>query len=99
MSAAVDRLRSLALFGDLSEAQAAGLARFLEIRTAAAGEYILEEDDAGDTMLLVAEGQVRIEKRAEAGGARQLAILSPGDFFGEMALLEDASRSASAVAI
>src|SRR5439155_21720661 len=47
---------------------------------------------------LLAEGQVRIEKRVEAGGFAELALLSPGDVFGEMALIENVPRSARAVA-
>jgi CRP-like cAMP-binding protein len=98
MGEQLDRLKSLALFSDLSEAQRADLDRFLGVQSLAPGEVVFEEGSAGEAMYLVAEGQVRIEKRAEAGGYRQLARLSPGDFFGEMALLEETPRSARAVA-
>src|SRR5512138_2613903 len=61
-----------------------------------AGAVIFEEGDPGSRMYVVQAGAVRIEKRA---GARTLtiAVLGPGEFFGEMALLDRQPRSAAAV--
>jgi len=49
-------------------------------------------------MFFLAQGDVRIEKRVETGGAKEVALLSPGDTFGEMALIEGSTRAARAVA-
>jgi hypothetical protein len=61
-----------------------------------AGATVFDEGDPGSRMYVIVSGSVRIEKRV---GSRSLtlALLGPGEAFGEMALLEDAPRSASAV--
>jgi CRP-like cAMP-binding protein len=61
-----------------------------------AGAVVFEEGDPGSRMYVIVSGSVRIEKRVGSRSLR-LALLGPGEAFGEMALLEDASRSASAV--
>jgi len=62
-----------------------------------AGEAIFREGDAGDTMFVIRKGKVRITKRVR-GGAKTFAVLGPGEFFGEMAILNRAPRSATAIA-
>ena len=94
----IDRLRSLAVLRHLPETKLEELTRVLAVRAVPAGDLVFEDGSVGDTMFLLAEGQVRIEKRVEAGGFAELALLSPGDVFGEMALIESVPRSARAVA-
>jgi len=94
----IDRLKSLALLRHLPDAKVAELARVLAVQTVPAGDLVFEEGSPGDTMFLLALGQVRIEKQLEAGGFAELNVLSPGDVFGEMALIERLPRSARAVA-
>ena len=94
----IDRLKSLALLRHLPDAKVADLARVLAVQTVPAGDLVFEEGSPGDAMFLLAVGQVRIEKQLEAGGFAELAVLSPGDVFGEMALIERLPRSARAVA-
>jgi CRP-like cAMP-binding protein len=64
----------------------------------AAGELIFNEGELGTEMFILQEGQVEILKTV-AGVDEQLALLEKGDFFGEMSLLEDLPRTASARAI
>jgi CRP-like cAMP-binding protein len=59
------------------------------------GEEIFAEGDLGTEMYIIQEGRVEILKRIQ-DEARQLAVLEKGDFFGEMAILEDLPRTASA---
>jgi hypothetical protein len=59
------------------------------------GEYIFQEGERGSEMFIVQEGKVEILKKL-GGAERRLAMLEEGDFFGEMAILEDLPRSASA---
>jgi len=62
------------------------------------GELLFCEHDAGDVMYVVRKGRIKIY-REWAEGELLLAYMNPGDFFGEMALLEGLPRSASAVAV
>jgi CRP-like cAMP-binding protein len=94
----IDRLRPLAVFRHLSSAKLEELTRVLAVQSVPAGTLIAEEGSAGDTMFFIAQGDVRIEKRVETGGAKEVALLSPGDTFGEMALIEGSTRAARAVA-
>ena len=57
---------------------------------------LFEENDPGDCLYLIARGSVRISKRGRGGQQETLAHLMPPDFFGEMALIDDAKRSAQA---
>jgi CRP-like cAMP-binding protein len=66
-------------------------------RTFKAGEVVVREGDRGHTMFVVRSGKVRISKRVRAG-ERTLAVLGPGEFFGEMAVLSGRPRSATATA-
>ncbi len=65
------------------------------IITQKTGRLIFKEGDKGDSMYIILEGSVDIYAMAE-GQEMQLAILRPGDFFGEMSLFRDKPRSASA---
>ena len=60
------------------------------------GSVIFEEGDPGSRLYVIQSGQVRIVKRT-GGRAMTLARLGPGEFFGEMALLDRQPRSATAV--
>src|SRR5215468_10127553 len=62
----------------------------------AAGTVVFREGDAGGDMFIVESGQIDILRKAR--GDEPVASLGPGDFFGEMAMLEDQPRFASAVA-
>ena len=59
------------------------------------GEVIFREGDAGETMFIIQEGEVRIHKRVR-DKETTLAVLKDGDFFGEMAIIDKEPRSASA---
>ncbi len=61
-----------------------------------AQEYIFREGEAGDRMFVVLEGQVMISKQITGAGEEALAFLERGDYFGEMALIDQQPRSADA---
>ena len=61
-------------------------------------EVIFEEGSTGNEMYLVLSGQVLLSVRESGKEEVALAELNPGDFFGEMALVDDSPRSATAVA-
>jgi len=62
------------------------------------GETILREGEIGDACYLIASGAVRVEKTGPSGPV-ELAVLGPGSFFGEFAVLADQRRHASVTAI
>lgn len=62
------------------------------------GQNIFQEGDKGDRLFIILDGQVLISKFIPGVGEEALAILERGDFFGEMALIDRAPRSADAKA-
>lgn len=91
-SSSVSRFTSV-LLDELRALKAVG-----QRRDFAAGAVIFSAGDPGDGFYLVDTGRVRIEAGEAAEGSRVLATIGPGDFFGEMAVLDDAPRSATATA-
>jgi len=67
-------------------------------RSFSKGVFLFRESESGKEMYIIQSGKVRIAKKA-GGADRTLAILSSGDFFGEMAILTDGPRSATAEVI
>jgi CRP-like cAMP-binding protein len=93
-----DALRRCPLFESLPAEQ---LARVMEIavpRELPAGGSIFREGEPGDEMFVVVSGTVRISKQIPGAGEEALSLLGPGAWFGEMAVIDDAPRSADAVA-
>jgi CRP-like cAMP-binding protein len=67
-------------------------------RVYATGEYIFHQDDPGIALYIIVEGEVVISETHTDGENYDLALLTKGDFFGEIALLDEGARSASAIA-
>ena len=70
----------------------------LTARTVPSGAALLHAGEAGDEAYLVAEGRLRVSIRIPGVGQEALAFLGPGEIVGEMALVDDAPRSADVVA-
>lgn len=94
----IKRLKAMRLLSQIPERQLAGLAEFLRIKELEAGAVVFQEGSTGMSLYFVSSGRVRISKSGPDGSSSDLAFLGPGDFFGEMALIEEATRSASAIA-
>jgi signal transduction histidine kinase len=90
-------LESTKLFGSLSPADAALLNSSAQIREFPQGHIIFKEGDAGDGMYVVRSGGMQISALVGQGERKVLARLKPGDYFGEMAIIDNEPRSASAV--
>jgi CRP-like cAMP-binding protein len=96
----IEGLRACRLFGGVDDAELEVLARSMRARKYRDGETIFHQDDPGDSLHVVAEGAVKIVlPSAEDGEPAILATLTPGEFFGALALLDGAPRSATAVAL
>ena len=83
------------LFDDLSQPAFVALVNQLSYRRFAAGQQILREGEPGRSFFVIVEGRVRIWKQLEDGKDILLAHLDEGAFFGEMALLSGAPRTAN----
>jgi len=93
----IDTLKTLSLFEGLTSDQLGLLAEISVDREAEAGAVLFEEGDAGDEFFVLLQGKVRISKFVPGIGEEALAILEPGSYFGEMALINDHPRSAHAI--
>ncbi len=91
---ATEKSRSLGR-GDLSESDRYIFGAFARERRYPSGALIFREGDPGDALYAVASGRVRISRHI-AGGEEALAILAPGEIFGEMAILNPAAGGRSA---
>jgi CRP/FNR family transcriptional regulator, cyclic AMP receptor protein len=92
-------LAGSALFQGLDPTDLEGIARAMNRRRYRRHEVIFHEGDPGDALHLVVEGQVKIARESADGGEAIVVILSPGDTFGELVLLDGAPRSATAIAV
>src|SRR5919206_1526556 len=90
----IDELRQVPLFADISGEDLEQLYEMAETVSIPAGELVLREGDPGDSLYVVLDGELEVTKR-QGGQDVLLAVYEPGQFFGEMALLEQAPRSAS----
>ena len=96
---ALQSLQQCALFAHAGEDALRDLARSLRRRRFRRNEVIFHQGDPGDSLHIVATGAVKIVLPSAEGDEAIIATLRPGDFFGELALLDGASRSATAVAL
>jgi CRP/FNR family cyclic AMP-dependent transcriptional regulator len=92
-------LRQVPLFTHLSEADIARLAEAARERSYPRNSVILFEDDPGDALYVVVTGQVKVVLIGEDGREVILSVLHEGNFFGEMALIDDEPRSAHVIAM
>ena len=95
----VQSLTRIPLLKDINAEALGQLARCLRRRTYQRGEVVFHQGDPGDTLHLVLTGRVKVVLPAETGDEAVLAILGPGDCFGELAVLDGEPRSASVVAM
>jgi len=92
------QLKKIPLFANLSAPDLEKVAAIASSKAFKANERIFAEGEIGTEMFLIAQGKVRISKMVPGVGEEALAILEPGSYFGEMALIDDTPRSADATA-
>lgn len=96
---AVDSLRRCALFAHVDDEGLRALAALMRPRRFRRNEVIFHQDDVGDSLHIVVDGGVKIVLPSQEGDEAIIASLRPGDFFGELALLDGSPRSTTATAL
>lgn len=91
-------LRRVALLTRVPDADLKELARRSALHRYTAGEVLVRQGDAGQSLFVIKSGRVRVEVRSEAGQVTVVNHLGPDDFFGELSLLTGEPRSASVIA-
>lgn len=99
MPETLETLRRVPLFTHLGEAELVRVGAAARDRAYPKNSVILFEDDPGDALYVVVTGQVKVVLIGEDGREVILAVLGAGDFFGEMALIDDEPRSAHVIAM
>lgn len=93
-----DFLTATPFFGGLSDASLDLLLSMLVERRFDACETVVSEGESGRSMYVVHAGRLAVRKLGHSGRVVAMASLGPGDFFGEMTLIEMQTRSATVVA-
>lgn len=91
----IDELRQIGLFGAVSEDVLEFLATKLVVLSPEPGDVIFREGESARDMFVVISGEFEVLKRSHSGIETRVAILGPGDWFGEMSILDVQPRSAS----
>ena len=91
--APVDVVKRVRLFGDLDEGEIADVAKEFKQRSFPAGETIIREGTGGAAFYIIESGEVTVT----IGGDFR-ATLGPGDYFGEIALIDEGNRIATCAA-
>jgi len=94
-----DLLRTVPIFSELSEADCEALAQLSSRRRYPKDTVVFFENDEGDSLFMIVSGRIKVTILGDDGREVILTVLGPGEFFGEMALLDDEPRSATAIAI
>lgn len=92
--APVDALRRVPLFADLSESELQEVARLFKERRFATGETVIKEGSDGAAFFLIDGGEAVVTIRGT-----ERATLTAGDYFGEIALIDEDVRSATITAV
>lgn len=95
----IEVLRRVPLLAALGDAELEAFAPFLRERRYPRGSMVLAQGDSGESLYLIAAGQVKVVLIHEDGREVILSVLGEGAFFGEMALLDQEPRSAHVVAM
>jgi CRP/FNR family cyclic AMP-dependent transcriptional regulator len=92
-------LRRCRLFRDLAADLVTEIVSTMARRRYRRGEVIFHQGDPGDSLHIVARGRVKIVLTSPEGDEAIVATVRPGDFFGELTLIDGAPRSATATAV
>jgi CRP/FNR family cyclic AMP-dependent transcriptional regulator len=92
-------LARLPLFVALDDEAAAALEAVMSTRAVLRGHVVFREGDPGDRLFVVLDGKVKISRAAADGRENLLAVLGPGEMFGELSLFDPGPRTATATSV
>ena len=92
-------LRTVPIFSELSDEDIASLAHLALRKRYPKDTVVFFENEEGDFFFTILEGRIKVTILGDDGREVILSVLGPGDFFGEMALLDNEPRSATAIAV
>src|SRR6185312_477948 len=93
-----DLLRTMDIFEALASDELERIAQLLRERRLLEGEVLCRQGEPGDALFIVPGGRIRLSTMDPSGNEKVLTYFTDGQFFGEMAVLTGAPRSASAYA-
>lgn len=94
-----DVLRQAPLFSGLDDEAATALETSMSSSSLRRGEVLFSEGDDGDQLYVVTEGKIKLGRTSPDGRENLLAILGPGQMFGELSFFDPGPRSATATAV
>ncbi|MGH8737549.1 MAG: cyclic nucleotide-binding domain-containing protein, partial [Burkholderiales bacterium] len=92
-------LRAVPLFSSVPDEQLRTLATVVTRKSVARSATVMVAGDLTDSLYIILAGRLKVMMSDADGKEVILSILGPGEFFGEMGLIDDSPRSASVVAI
>lgn len=90
--------RKFALFAELDDRELGSIAAVAKTRRYAKDDVVFHADESGDVFCLIKEGKVKVTMISPEGKEIILSMMGPGEFFGEMALVDNEPRSATVIA-
>ncbi|HMU42866.1 MAG TPA: Crp/Fnr family transcriptional regulator [Ignavibacteriaceae bacterium] len=99
MSDKTNFLKNIPIFSDLEENSLNQILGLGSLKMYAKDEIILNEDEVGTALFVIVKGKVKISRSSKDGKEVILTIMNESDFFGEMAILDGFSRSATVTAL
>ncbi|RMH06442.1 MAG: Crp/Fnr family transcriptional regulator [Nitrospirae bacterium] len=99
MSIRHEHLKAIPLFSELTDAELRLITTQAREQRYPKGNIVFYEGDPGDFLMIILSGKVKVVLLGQEGQELILSILEPGNFFGEMAILEAAPRSATVITI
>ena len=95
----IDRLKEISFFSDIPENDLSQIAEIMVEKRYRKGAMIIEERTEAERFFIIDRGKIEITKKFEGDEEFVLSVQSDGEFFGEMALLDERPRSATARAM
>ena len=94
-----DPVLSAPLFTGLDPTSARGIVASLVTLNVARGDLVFHEGEPGDCLYVVRDGKIKLGRRSADGRENLLAVLGPGEMFGELSLFDPGPRTATATAV